>query len=354
MYGQDFNPHLYRLIESIADHIHWGGGPWQQSRGGKGEHDRPGGGHAHTGCMVYLGDNWPAQYRGGVFMCNIHGSRVNHDILERRGSGFVARHGPDFLYAADSFFRGMELQYGPDGGVFVSDWNDTGECHDYDHVYRSGRIFKITHGKSVPFSGDISRLPDAELVKLQLHRNDWFVRHGRRVLQERAVAGRLGEGVRLALFEILDRHTEAPQRLRALWALWVTGGVEESILRDLLADPQEAVRAWAIRLELEDRDASEAVLQRLAEMAATDPSEMVRLELASGLQRLPLDQRWPIAEALLGHAEDAADAYLPLMIWYGIEPLATADPDRFVSLIVKTKMPLAREHIARRMALLSE
>ena len=37
-----------------------------------------------SGAMIYLGDNWPDRYRNGVFTCNIHGHRVNHDRLERR------------------------------------------------------------------------------------------------------------------------------------------------------------------------------------------------------------------------------------------------------------------------------
>ena len=37
---------------------------------------------------------------------------------------------------------------------------------------------------------DPATLDDASLVKLQLHKNDWHVRHARRLLQERAAAGR--------------------------------------------------------------------------------------------------------------------------------------------------------------------
>ena len=66
--------------------------------------------------MIYLGDNWPDRYRNDVFTCNIHGHRVNHDRLERQGSGYVARHDQDFLKANDPWFRGLELKYGPDGG----------------------------------------------------------------------------------------------------------------------------------------------------------------------------------------------------------------------------------------------
>jgi hypothetical protein len=52
----------------------------------------------------------------------------------------------------------------------------------------------------------------------------------------------------------------------------------------------------------------------------------------------------------VAHAEDAADPNLPLMIWFGIEPLAAADPDRAADLLTKSHIPLIRQHIARRLA----
>src|SRR3989442_1075962 len=59
MFGEDKSaPAIYGLIQSPADHIHWAGGAWQDSRGGD-KHSDAGGGHAHVGAMVYLGDNWP-------------------------------------------------------------------------------------------------------------------------------------------------------------------------------------------------------------------------------------------------------------------------------------------------------
>src|SRR3989441_2938214 len=100
--------------------------------------------------MIYQGDNWPAEYHGRLFTLNLHGRRANQEILERNGSGYLGRHGADFFVAADSWFRGMELSYGPDGGVFVADWSDTGECHEYSGVHRtSGRIYKIIYGDKV-------------------------------------------------------------------------------------------------------------------------------------------------------------------------------------------------------------
>jgi putative membrane-bound dehydrogenase-like protein len=351
MYGQDFNPHLYGLMVSCADHIHWGGGNWTTSRGGKGEHDIAGGGHAHVGAMVYLGDNWPESYRNHLFTCNLHGSRVNHDSLQRHGSGYVARHEKDFLMANDPWFRGISIQYGPDGGVFISDWYDTGECHNYTEVDRTnGRIYKVTHGDVKPFREDLAKLTDADLVKRHLHRNDWHVRHARRLLQERAAAGKLDAQTSPALQRMLREHTDPGRRLRALWTLYVIGGLDEALALECLSSPHEAIRAWAVRLSLDERKASAALLARLAEHAANDPSLFVRLHLASALQRLPLEKRWKIAEGLASHAEDAKDDYLPLMIWYAIEPLVPADPARAAELLGRARIPLVREYLARRLA----
>ncbi|HVX13962.1 MAG TPA: PVC-type heme-binding CxxCH protein [Pirellulales bacterium] len=359
MFGQDMNPHSYSLMTSCADHIHWGGGPWQSSRGGQGEHDRPGGGHAHSGAMVYLGDNWPQeQYRGGLFTCNIHGNRVNHDRFERLGSGCVAHHAHDAVYFNDTWFRGLTIKYGPDGGVFVSDWCDSGECHDYDDIHRtSGRIYKITYKKPQTEPVDLASLTDAQLVERQLHPNDWHVTHARRLLAERAAAGKLAPETPAALVEMARKQPDATRKLRAIWALHGIGRLTDEYLTECFADKNEDVRAWAVRLSLQpsvggtaSRDAGERWPAKLATLAAEDPSPRVRLELASGLQRLPLASRWAIAENLLAHGEDAADANLPLLIWYGVEPLVPADAERALQLAAGSKIPLVREYIVRRFA----
>src|SRR5436190_11610449 len=84
----DPNPHAYALIDQHADHWHFNTTEgWAKSRDGKA--DDLGGGHAHVGMMIYLGDNWPAEYRGNLFTMNLHGRRANREILERTGSGYV-------------------------------------------------------------------------------------------------------------------------------------------------------------------------------------------------------------------------------------------------------------------------
>lgn len=350
MFGQDFNKHSYALMPTCADHLHWAGGAWQEARGGE-RHDSYGGGHAHVGAMVYLGDNWPDDYRSRLYTCNLHGNRVNRDALQRHGSGYVARHEADVLLANDPWFRGMTVKYGPDGGVFVSDWTDTGECHNYETVDRSnGRIYKITYGRPHPWTTDLASLDDAALLQLQNHKNDWVVRHARRVLQERSAQGRLNERTRESLANLLRGQATATVALRTLWALHVVGGANESLLLACMDSPHDVVRGWAVQLEVEDRQVSSKALARLSLLAQRDSSPWVRLALAAALQRLPLADRWAIAEHLVAHAEDAADANLPLMMWYGIEPLVAADANRALRLAQQSQIPLVRQFIVRRLA----
>src|SRR5687767_15080773 len=126
--GKHFNPHVYKDIQTIGDHVHYAGagGP----HAGNNRSDAAGGGHAHAGAMIYLGDSWPAQYRNTIFMSNIHGNRINNDILERRGTGYVGKHGADFLKMNDKWSRLINVRYGPDGSVFMMDWYDKQACHN--------------------------------------------------------------------------------------------------------------------------------------------------------------------------------------------------------------------------------
>ena len=350
MFGQDLNPYTYALLNSCADHIHWGGGEWTSSRGGQGSHGVAGGGHAHVGAMIYLGNNWPDRYRGGLFTCNLHGNRVNNDILELQGSSYVAHHGQDFLFANDPWFRGVAIQYGPDGGVYVSDWTDTGECHNYVTVDRTnGRIFKITYGDATPAKTNLAQEEDIVLAALQIDQNEWHVRQARRLLQERYVAGKLSAETGKNLWSIFHDFNTTKHRLRALWALHAIGSLDDKATLSLLKHADEHVRRWAIRLAVDEKKASPAIVTEFQRLAIQDHSPRVRLALASALQSLPPEERWGIASSLLAHREDAQDAYLPLMIWYGIEPLAAIDPSKALKLLIDAKIPIVREHLARRL-----
>jgi putative membrane-bound dehydrogenase-like protein len=352
--GKHFNAHDYDDIKTIADHAHYAGSIRDHAWWGHEPADIPdttskaGGGHAHAGAMIYLGDNWPDKHRNQLFFHNIHGNRINNDLLEREGSGYVGHHGPDLLFANDHWFRGINLKYGPDGSVYLIDWYDPNACHRtnpeiWDRT--NGRIYKVSYGKTEAAKVDLSKLSDEELVKLQLHKNDWYVRTSRRIMQERGIS----EAARQELMVLLGSGSQA-QDLRSLWALHVTGDFPTAAALSLLSSDDEYLRAWTIQLQLEDGKASPALVDKMSQLASSDDSPVVRLYLASALQRLPLELRWRIVEGLASHAEDAHDHNLPLMYWYAIEPLVAADPARALKLSETVAIPLLRRYILRRTA----
>jgi putative membrane-bound dehydrogenase-like protein len=346
IWGEDSNKYTYATIQTIADHLHWGGGDWTTSRGGQGAHSVAGGGHSHAGCMLYYGDSFPAKYRGSVFMCNTHGHRINNDVLERKGSGFVAHHGADFMLANDPWFKGVSVQYGLDGSIYFIDWSDTGECHDVDVTDRAhGRIYRVSYNGAKGEAVNLAEESDERLVAMQTWSNEWYVRHARVVLRDRG----LTLAARAALRRLIEGN-DPLHRLRAMWTLHMCDELDEGTLAKCLGDSDEYVRAWAIQLLAEDNHLEGETLARFAVMAKEDPSAVVRLYLASAMQRTPVEQRRAVVEALVMHGEDADDPNLPMMDWYALEPLVGKDAHVAAALLPKVKLAKVRELIARRMA----
>jgi len=330
MYGSHFNPYTYTLVEQCADHFHWGDSRWQDSRRALGVHGEAGGGHAHVGALIYQGGRWPEQYRGTLLTANLHGNRLNNDVLKQKGSGYVATHGDDFLHGNDPWLRGIGIKCGPDGNVFVSDWTDLGECHDSDGTHRSsGRIYKVNFGASVKLEDfNLAKATDTELFAYIDHENKWYWERARRLLHERATAGRDMQSLISVARTRMTTETSRVIRLRLASAVALMGGADEAFVVRLMANKDEYVQAWRVRYfdqELEqDGDAF------LAAVANDADSLRVRLEITSALQRMEPMDAMIVATTLLDSFPNVADHNLLPMTWFGIEPLV---PRYFPSLL---------------------
>lgn len=354
MYGTHFNPYAYALIDACSDHLHWGGGSWTDSRGGKGTHSEAGGGHAHVGAMIYRGGTWPEEYHGSMFTANLHGNRLNRDTLQRHGSGYVAKHAPDFFHGNDPWLRGIVVKYGPDGNVYVSDWTDLGECHDGDGTHRSsGRIYKITYGDSEPIEHpDLSMLSNSDLLAFAIHNNAWYWHQARRLLHERAVRGDDMTNVHQQARSQLGA-SEPSRRLKMLNVLALTGGIDKPQVRTLLSSDEEHTQSWSLR-QLSDVHGMDNQTFKQIMQILPSASPKVKLEVASLLQKVRRsDKRLMVAEALLKNYPKEDDPNLLSMTWLAIESLATPrDMPLFVRLALhgQDNVQLApfRQFIARR------
>ncbi|MEQ2007164.1 MAG: PVC-type heme-binding CxxCH protein [Limisphaerales bacterium] len=366
---QPINPFIYDDLKTIADHRHFLGAT---PHGGNARSDAAGGGHAHAGLMCYLGGTWPKEYHGKLFMGNIHGQRLNVDSPERKGSGYVGRHAPDFLNFNDRASQTLNQMIDQDGNVFVIDWYDRQQCHNQRdpsvHDRSNGRIYKIVYeGAPKITAPSFTSLSQTQLCwRAMGSQVAWHSRHARRLLQEFAAANQLEPKVKETLWGMVNLPSKPAtlrgenkklqtsslnerEQLQALWALHSVGLLGASEAVQALTHQAEHVRAWTIQLLCEDHKPGDAALKEFARLAKEDPSPVVRLYLASACQRLTVAERAPIVEALLAHAEDAPDHNLPLMYWYATEPIVAADPAKGALLLAKAKIPLLREYITRRL-----
>jgi putative membrane-bound dehydrogenase-like protein len=345
--GSHFDEHHYGELDTIADHVHWLG---STPHGGNNRSDTAGGGHAHCGLAIYLGDAFPASYRNALLFGNIHGNRINSDTLERAGSGFVGHHAPDFLLANDGWFRSVAQKIGPDGALYLIDWSDQQACHLTDPQRwdrTNGRLYRVRHGPLRPVKVDLPDLASERLVELQRSPDEWWVRRARVALAERGA----DREVHAALKSALQGKGTQRERLRSLWALHATGGLDEATALKLLAqESDEDLVAWTVQLALDAPKPAQRVHKALLELAARARSPVVQLYLAAALQRLPEEFRWTVANELARTCTDTSDRNLPWMLWWGIEPLVAAEPARGLALARSAADPKLCESAARRAA----
>ncbi|TWU16073.1 PVC-type heme-binding CxxCH protein [Allorhodopirellula heiligendammensis] len=349
------NPYIYDDIKTIRDHTHLS---------------------AHGGARFYLADTFPAPYndRSHLFMCNIHEHAVLTDYMVPDGSSFIGKHGDDFMPTNDMAWVGFSVEIGPEGGVYILDWHDTDVCGNAVNFPNSGRVYRIMPQGAKPIAPpNLREMSDLELVQLQMHDNDWYVRQARTQLQFRASAGTLNAtDVHRQLLTLLDTASTSPKRLRAMWALHVTAGLEKNQLVSLLDHEDEYIRGWAVQFLAEESTINAFqptgpgllntalspaepagltadVLEKFAAMASDDSSKIVRLYLASAVERLPFSDRWSILQRLISHHEDIDDSNLPRMYWFGLEPMVPNHPEKALRLVVNGQIPKLQEFVARRM-----
>lgn len=362
-----FNPYVYTNIETIADHLHYIG---TTPHSGNLVSDAAGGGHAHCGLLIYNGHNFPEEYRGRAMFFNIHGQRINQENLVPQGSGYVAKHLPDFLKTHDRNFTGVALKVGPDGAVYFIDWYDREKCHRpqpevWDRT--NGRLYRVKYDATwKPWKGDVSKDSLEQLVAHLTSRSGWHARQALQLITERSHAGALdgqtlleaarrsaeaaGQSSREALFA----RMESGELNYVLWAMQNINAMPTERLVGFLQNAPfpPASSSWArlIRHLSNLPEIPSGFVEALQAVLSKETTPITRLAIASALQRLPFESRWGLAEKLLQHAGDAQDHNLPQMYWYAIEPLVPSHPERALELAAASKIPQVAKNIARRVA----
>ncbi len=329
-HGALHNPHAYGYFEHA---------PHQNFRGG----------HVTVGGIVYQGDAFPASLQGKYIAGDLLGHGVYWHTIEPLGSTVQTSHSGELLTSDDPRFAPTDLTTGPDGAVYVTDWNDARTAHpdpDADWDRSNGRIYRIApKGTGRASSIDLTQLSADELVGLHQHRNQWYVRRARQELVRRCGltnSERKTEADAVRLREIFRQtvmtHADEIAALEALWSLNVMDGFDETLAMQLLESRHPAVRAWTVRLLGDGNILSEEMAHRLDEFAEQEPDITVRQQLACSTARFPASQAVPMINANINRDIDTDDPYLPLLWWWAVEKHSVSGRDEVIKRFVRPSL----------------
>ncbi len=356
--GQHFNPYTYDDIKTIAKHRHYVGNQW--NTGDLAKSSDVGGGHAHSGLMIYQGGAWPKEYNGKLFMANLHGHRINVDEVTPKGSSYEGDRNPDFLLTHDKWSIIVAIHSGPDGNVYFCDWYDQQICHRNEPEIwdrTNGRLYRVKHESTKPVKAfDLQKCSDTELVKYQLDANDWYARHARRILQERNISrdAKRSEEARKALRAMIVEEHDAAISLRAMWTLYNVDLLDEKTLEQLRHAKDDHIKGWAFYFSiLGSHWPKPAPSFTGYGMTLQSLGPIPRRYAASALLQLPVTKRYAPLHVLTKEKHfriitQAADPLLPMLYWYGVEPMIEQEPYGMLDSMHSSEIPQLYEFTTRR------
>ncbi len=295
---------------------------------------------AYCGITYFDSPAYPPQYRGKLYMGNIHGNAINVDRIHRNGSTYQAEPDGDFLQANDSWFMPVSQKVGPDGSLYVLDWYDCYHCYQdanrdpagIDRLH--GRLYRIRYQETPRRSGfNLASLDDDSLIKLLKSENSYDRETAQRLLTERQAAeidrNTLESLERLAFDEAAPR----PGRMHALWTLIGSGPLETSFHLTLLKQADPTFRAWGVRAagnQVRAKAPLDDSVRGAAVALSSDPSPDVRLQVAIATRRLSSDDQ--AAHHLLEIlTKSGDDRLIPHIVWQNLHRL----PEERFGLIVE-------------------
>jgi putative heme-binding domain-containing protein len=290
---------------------------------------------AYAGLCIYDADVFPEDYRGTLIMGNLHGSALNHDLLQRNGATYKQLGAPDFLQANDKWFMPVAEKIGPDGCLYLIDWYDRYHCYqdagrDPHGVDRErGRIYRISYNDAPfykPF--DLQKASTEELLKLLDSPNVWWRRTAQRILNEKFTPEMVPALEQLAL----DPAGKNNAHMHALWLLTTRHVLSPQFHLKVLASADEPTRNWGVRAAGEMGEVSAEVFEKLKQLAA-DPSPDVRCQIAVAAGRLHTPDGVPLLIELLHNAANAGDPIIPTIIYNNLTPLLKTRGGEIVGLL---------------------
>jgi glucose/arabinose dehydrogenase/azurin/lysophospholipase L1-like esterase len=266
-----------------------------------------------SAAAVISSPNFPDEYQQGMASavllrkCFVSISKHRADGAYFKGSDRL-----DVLSSPDQLFRPVDIAFGLDGAMYVSDFCSRIIGHAQNSMRdprwdpQCGRIWRIAY-KGKPVVKDwpkIEGLKTDELLELLNHPQDLVRDHARRKLRHTT-----------EIVPILDSWLEKNQKdesiLEALWILQDQGEARQSLLTHLLKSEDSRMRAAAthlIRFQADQLEKPKAILSELAK----DEHPRVRTEVIHVVSHL--QRKDPAYASILGQVKVEGDKALQTIL----------------------------------------
>ena len=244
-----------------------------------------------AGCELVSSRNFPEDTQGDYLLNNCIGFQgVLRYRVKEDGSGFKATPVQPLLTSSDTNFRPVDLEFGPDGALYVVDWYNPLVGHmqhslrDPNRDVEHGRIWRIRYkGRPLAEPAKIAGVSVPALLELLKSAPEDRTRYrARRELREHpeaevmAAVGTWTAG--------LDKKDPGywHNMLEALWAHQSFDVIDEPLLKTMLTCSEPRARAAATRVLGYWRDRVKDPL-KLLQAQVNDENPRVRLEAVRAL-----------------------------------------------------------------------
>ncbi len=293
-----------------------------------------------SGGMEYLSSqHFPSDYDGNLMVTNCIGFLgIRRFKISETGGSITGEELDPILRSSDPNFRPVDCKTGPDGAIYLADWQNPIIGH-MQHNLRDpsrdrlhGRIYKITaEGRELSQSPKIAGESIESLLKLLTHPED-RVRYRAKI----ELGGRKTEEVIPAVKAWAEKlEGNGPDRehamLEALWMHQYHSTVNVELLKKMLGSPAFQARAAAVRVVWAWRDRLPEALE-LLKKAANDDNPRVRLEAVRAASFFSVPEA---AEIVFIAQDKPADQYVNHVI---TETMKALDP--IVKRAIAEKRPI--------------
>jgi mono/diheme cytochrome c family protein/glucose/arabinose dehydrogenase len=263
--------------------------------------------------------HFPDEVQGDAILCNNIGYQgiKQHQMIEE-GTGYTTKFRQNLLVSKDRNFRPVDLEFAPDGSLYVVDWHNVLVGHmqhnarDPHRDHTHGRVYRITcNGRPLVKPAKIDGASVTQLLenlKLPEYRSRY---RSRRELRARKASEVLPELTKwVAGLDKSDKKYDH-HVLEALWTTWGLDKVDEKLLGYCLKSTDYRVRSAAVNvLHYNPQLKSQ---KELLVNAAQDQHGRVRLEAISAASWVGKSKGLAILDAAKNFKPSKTAAVKPVM-----------------------------------------